>query len=134
METVTRTERGWTGHFYAARFCMFRRNTLFHRVSDDYRVVVSTVGNYLPSYSESIQELGSRRYYERMAFLSSSEDTKYWDANVQKEVFFDSDWSLGKIDDDNLVDQMHEEVVKEFWHKLESNTPLSVRKDTYKKD
>ena len=117
---VIRTERGWAGHFICADKCKYRRNTLLNY--DDIYIVVSTVGNLV--FLGKREEIGCDRYYETMAFFSRDEDKIYHDANVEKQIYFDSNWRLGE---DNIdwgkvdlqADEMHETVVKEITEKLE---------------
>jgi hypothetical protein len=115
---VMRTERGWAGHFIGGNSCRFRRNTLLQK--DDKFVVVSTVGNYISPVSSKPEEIGYNRYYETMVFESDIADTKYHDADVHKEISIDSNWALGEegLEDDNLADKMHEQVVTEITEKL----------------
>jgi hypothetical protein len=63
---VTRTERGWPGHFICADKCLFRRNTLLEL--GDVKIVVSTV--WLFRVNGQFQEIGCGRYFETMAFYS----------------------------------------------------------------
>jgi len=116
---VTRTERGWPGHFIAASSCLFRRNTLLEK--GDIRVVVSTVGCMLDSLREGKWvEIGLDRYVETMAFHAKW-DGHYWDANVTREIYFDSKWAISTIDvtADARANAMHEAVVDELTAKLE---------------
>jgi len=110
---VIRTERGWAGHFICAKDCLFRRNTLLEY--EETKIVVSTVGNML--IDGEISEIGYERYFETMAFHAVFE-YPYWDADVSREVGFDSNWSLGKDVNDNDVNDMHEAVVNEITEKL----------------
>lgn len=122
MSTV-RTERGWPAHFICGDRCLFRRNTLLE--NDDSRVIVSTVGcmrNPRTGQVETIGALG--RYYETMAFAANKEGP-YWEINVERQVSFDSDWSISADspealpdDVDNRADSMHETVVSELSAKL----------------
>jgi hypothetical protein len=114
--TVKRTERGWAGHFCAARSCLFRRNTLLE--IGDIKIVVSTVGNYM--FGEKREEIGHEIYFETMAFHAHLAEEKYWDADVRRgAISFDSNWALGEGADDNDANNMHENVVKEITDKLE---------------
>jgi len=80
---LTRTERGWAGHFICAADCLFRRNTL---VSDGTRhIVVSTVGQLIESNPRSVREIGYRRFYETMAFIGQQEGP-FIDADVLCDV------------------------------------------------
>lgn len=120
MRRVKRTERGWAGHFICAHDCRFRRNILLE--CGDIKIVVSTVGAMYPPHKKGeIDTIGFNRYYETMAFHSNATDTIYNDANVSKQVSFDSNWALGEWNTptiDNDADEMHEAVVKELSHKL----------------
>lgn len=115
------TERGWAGHFCAASHCSFRRNTLIE--FGDRRIVVSTVGNYNPPSSrKEIREdkqIGWNRYFETMAFEAQYIDP-YWEANVSKQLDFESDWAIDKLEreSDHEANDMHEKVVKELSKKI----------------
>lgn len=113
---VKRTERGWAGHFIGASSCLFRRNTLLE--CGDERIVVSTVGAY--KYGNKVEQIGYNRYYETMAFEARF-DGNYWEADVTKEITFESErgiygttFSELPDDVDNKADQMHETVVEEL--------------------
>lgn len=115
---VKRTERGWPGHFIGAMACHFRRNTLLE--SGKVRIVISTVGRYLPDFphgSGEYQQIGYNRFAETMAFYAKK-DGKYWDADVSREYTIDSPWTLNSLDDQEAND-MHEAVVEEIMRKLE---------------
>lgn len=107
---INRTERGWAGHFCAASSCLFRRNTLLQ--SNTESIVVSTVGNYF--YDKALHEIGFGRYYETMAFYSLDDDKRYHDADVGKQIYFNSQWSIAKPGADDLANDMHEKVVAEI--------------------
>lgn len=114
LKEVKRTERGWAGHFICAESCKFRRNTLLE--CGDINIVVSTVG---AMYDErgKLQEIGLNRHYETMAFHVDKSTGPYKDADVSREIFFESNGALkwhknGYID--NEANDMHEAVVKEI--------------------
>lgn len=112
---VKRTERGWGGHFICADRCRFRRNTLLE--FGDVTIVVSTVGAMMGRFGEGPPEtIGCDRYYETMAFHAKSEGA-YIEADVCRQVSFESEWSLDHWDADDIdmqADAMHEAVVAEI--------------------
>jgi hypothetical protein len=110
---IKRTERGWAGHFICADRCRFRRNTLLEH--KEVRIVVSTVG--LLVIDGKIETVGHARYFETMAFHAEY-DGRYWDANVSREVEFDSPWSIAELDADDKANDMHEAVVEEISNKM----------------
>jgi hypothetical protein len=122
---VTRTERGWPGHFIGGRECLFRRNTLLE--CGDRRVVVSTVGNYRPlSTPGKITEIGLKRYYETMAFEATF-DEPYWETDAECAVPFDSPWMIDhcRREADAEANAMHEAVVAELIDRLGNQTQAS---------
>jgi len=116
IPVVQRTERGWGGHFCCAHRCLFRRNTLLEY--KDIKIVVSTVGMMQSLIGEGFEEIGYNRYYETMAFHSDPEEPRYHDADVSREVPFDSPWSIDRLDADDEANAMHEAVVKEIASRL----------------
>ena len=113
------TERGWGGHYCMAQHCLFRRNTLLEY--GDKKFIVSTVGNMRrpPTY-DLPEEIGLSRYYETMSFVDCF-DGIYWDADVAKQLHFDSQWQIAIIDDAQLnrtsdaqANIMHDIVVAEL--------------------
>jgi hypothetical protein len=125
---VIRKERGWAGPFIGAARCEFHRNTLLQY--GDQRVIVSTVGKmkiYHPFKStHAYQQIGLDRYYETMVFMAHQlcEDDIYWHVDVQKEVSFESKWSVNHVKEvsDYEADEMHEQVVKEISQKMLAGT------------
>lgn len=121
---VKRIERGWAGHFCCADRCLFRRNTLLEY--GDIRIVVSTVGMMVDihhkGYPNKIKftEVGLDRNFETMAFHAKHVDDRYWDADVGRQVDFDSPWSISEIDADDVANDQHEIVVDEITKGLES--------------
>ncbi|MBU4536906.1 hypothetical protein KJ603_02620 [Patescibacteria group bacterium] len=113
--SVKRTERGWAGHFICADGCNFRRNTLLEY--GDTKIVVSTVGLYVNS-DLKFEEIGVGRYFETMCFYSSKTDSRYHDADVTKQIGFDSNWAISELDADDKANDMHEKVVEEITQKL----------------
>jgi len=116
---VTRTERGWAGHFCGAAHCRYHRNTLLHCPSTGVRIVVSTVGNYRPPLYEGATEVGLDKFYETMAFHAHHEGC-YWDADVHQQVFFQTPCGIKTCDFDTdlAADKMHEAVVAEITAEL----------------
>ena len=53
-----------------------------------------------------------------MAFHADENDTRYNDADVFREVDFDSNWCIEEIDSDDKANDMHEEVVNEISDRL----------------
>ena len=45
---------------------------------------------------------------------------RYWDANVDRKISFDSPWAIGEVDADDKANDMHEAVVAEITEGLES--------------
>lgn len=122
-EEVVVTERGWAGHFCCANMCKFRRNTLLEY--KDKKWVVSTVGA-MPANKYSINKnkngfttIGLRRYYETMAF-EAQKNGIYWDANVENDIDFDSNWALDEcnFNSDQKANEMHDKVVEELIKKI----------------
>lgn len=122
---VTRTERGWAGHYICANECKFRRNTLLEY--KDRKWIVSTVGCYINPYGK-VDMIGADRRYETMVFEAKLCDG-YWDANVKKQIYPDSDWCIWghswrevKEDNptiDNVANDMHERIVHEMELKIQ---------------
>lgn len=119
---VVLQERGWAGHFICANRCGFRRNTLVTLMNDagvaQARIVVSTVGLLRLSHNSEIEEVGLGRFFETMAFWSKENDPRYHDADVGREVRFDSPWAIGEVDADDRANDMHDAVVQEIAGKL----------------
>ena len=115
---VQREERGWAGHYICAYLCQFRRNTLL--TCGDRRIVVSTVGNMYDKRGQR-EEIGYQRYYETMAFEAVLKNG-YYEADVDREVPFESPWSLNENDEqsDQKANDMHEAVVAELTRGLEA--------------
>lgn len=114
---VKRSERGWAGHFCVAHKCLFRRNTLLE--AGETKIVVSTVGLLREmTYGAKIEEVGLGRIFETMAFHSRPEDTRYHDADVSRQVYFNSPWAIAEKDADDRANEMHEVVVAEITQRL----------------
>lgn len=124
------TYRGWPGHFILGSRCIFHLNTLIEY--GDTRVVVSTVGMmkdwHAPKpFSTSVFDtIGFNRYYETLAFLAYK-NAEFWDADVSKQVDFDSEWSYSKLGDEWKANKGHWKVVEEIVGKLEDGEDLSTR-------
>ena len=114
--TVTRTERGWAGHFICANRCQFRRNTLLQCGSS--KIVVSTVGLLENISRDGIETVGAGRYYETMAFHADYTDLRYFDADVSREIQFESPWQVSEINADDVANNQHEAVVDEITQNL----------------
>ena len=119
MKNVTTEERGWIGHYILGDRCKFRRNTLL--TCGDERIVVSTVG--LVDVAGRIEEVGSNRYYETMAFKAYF-DGPYWEADIPEPITFKSPWSINALshESNNTANMMHEKVVEELCIMLRSKT------------
>lgn len=109
-------ERGWAGHFVCSDRCKYRRNTLIS--SEDIRIIVSSVGNM--RINKTTEQIGADRYYETMVF-KAKKDGAYWDADVNKQIYFNSKWGIGENefkkhqhDIDIIADEMHDNVVEEI--------------------
>lgn len=114
--SVIRTERGWAGHFCCADRCMFRRNTLLEY--GKIRIVISTVGmmKCIKTFPDlyKFETIGYNRYYETMAFHAYRANNRYWDADVTREVRFNTPWGISKAGADDKANDMHEAVVTEI--------------------
>jgi hypothetical protein len=117
VKTVERVERGWSGHFIDSRKCLFRRNTLL--TCGENRIVVSTVGNYFRGPHSERLPIGYGRYYETMVFEAVF-DGRYWDADVEREVSFESQSCLDEYGTDADANAMHEKIVEEISKSLET--------------
>ena len=109
---ITRTERGWGGHFICSSRCLFRRNTLLQRGT--VSIVVSTVGAMCLYEEEGkFEQIGCDRYYETMVFHSMTDDTRYHDADVTREVCLENvQWQINYLDADDKANNMHERAVE----------------------
>jgi hypothetical protein len=117
MEIVTKTERGWAGHFICADRCKFRRNTLLEY--KDIKIVISSVGLfYVTEEAKEPTTIGYNRHFETMAFYADYQDVRYYDADVSKEVYFDFDWQTAESDADDVHNKKHDVIVAEISAKL----------------
>ena len=114
--TVTRTERGWAGHFICANRCRFRRNTLLQ--CGPSKIVVSTVGLQENISRDGFETIGHGRYFETKAFFADCTDLRYFDADVSREIQFESPWQISEIDADDVANNQHETVVGEITQNL----------------
>lgn len=136
LNEVKITERGWAGHFICADMCKFRRNTLLEYGNKKW--IVSTVGampesEIMKKYPElcsknGFETIGLDRYYETMAFEAKNctekgSDCVYLDANVSKQIYFDSNWAIDHINfgTDKEANDMHDAVVMELTEKIKAN-------------
>ena len=126
IDGVKVTERGWAGHLIFADACKFKRNTLLEY--KDKKLIVSTVGamnanKYSLEKSEnSFTTIGLDRYYETMAF-EAQKNGIYWDANIEAQISFDSNWALNECDfnSDQEANEMHDRVVEELIAKIKGS-------------
>ncbi len=132
---VTRTERGWAGHFICADDCLFRRNTLLEY--GETKIVVSTVGLMIDHFKNKdkngkmkFSQIGCGRNFETMAFHAQRVDDRYWDADVSKQVNFDSEWMIAEEDADDRANDMHEKVVDEIIEGLKSGNEYKAEKES----
>lgn len=133
IDGVKITERGWAGHFICADSCKFRRNTLLEY--NDKKWIVSTVGampqsKIMKKYPELCSEngfatIGLGRYYETIAFEAEPVKNKdgitiYYDADVGKQIYFDSDWAISdcNFETDKQANEMHDKVVEKLIKKI----------------
>ena len=72
------------------------------------------------------ETIGHNRHFETMAFHSDPNDTRYYDANVSKQVYFDSEWAIAEQDADDKANEMHEAVVLEITNKLLAGDTFQV--------
>ena len=121
---VKRTERGWAGHFICANRCRFRRNTLLEK--GDVRIVVSSVGLMEKWTGDPRQDrnvsgfepIGCNRYYETMVFHAEPAPSRYFDADVRREISFAAPWCIAEIDADDKANAQHDAVVSEIEERM----------------
>jgi len=111
MDKVKITYRGWVGHFICGHDCMFRLNTLLEY--GDIKIVVSTVGAMKSSLSKKYETIGYDRYFETMAFHAEKEGD-FWDADVMREINFESEWAWNSLEDEWKANKGHIAVVEEI--------------------
>lgn len=64
-----------------------------------------------------LETIGCNRHFETMAFHAEY-DGRYWDADVTRQVDFDSPWMIAESDADDRANDMHEAVVAELTAKI----------------
>lgn len=120
-EEVKITWRGWSGHSICAYRCLFRLNTLLEY--KNIKIVVSTIGLKMDaSYPNKIsfEEIGCGRHFETMAFHAEKKG-KFWDADILREVDFDSKQSYKDTDNELEANEGHYKVIEEIKEKLLKN-------------
>lgn len=110
------TFRGWAGHFICADRCRFRLNTLIEL--GETRVVVSTVG-LMEKFGrdEEFDTIGHNRHFETVVFHAKFDGT-FWDADVEREIGFVSEFAHLGIDKENEANAGHYAVVEEIKQKI----------------
>jgi len=122
MEKIKIYYRGWPGHFICGYRCVFHLNTLIE--FGDIKVVVSTVG--LMRKDGQVHEydtIGHNRHFETMAF-HAKKDGKFWDADVTRQINFESEWAWESVEDEWKANKGHLAVVEELSNKLRSGQTL----------
>lgn len=116
IREVKRTERGWGGHFVGSRHCEFRRNTLLE--CGEARLVVSSVGAYMPKEDGKYALVNGYGFYETLAFAPMI--APYWDIDPRLPIHFDGKWYIDKISNsiDIEANDMHEAIVHELSERL----------------
>lgn len=114
---ITRIERGWAGHFICSDRCRFRRNTLLSM--GNVRIVISTVGLMVakqaaPDGSYQFETLGGSRYFETLAFHADSEDARYFDADISRQIGINGTSTISEVDADDRANNMHEAIAEEM--------------------
>lgn len=69
--------------------------------------------------------IGCGRHFETMAFHAKN-DGRYWDADVSRQIPFDSEWAIAELDADDKANDMHEAVVAELTEKLASGETFPI--------
>ena len=72
---------------------------------------------------KEVKEVGVDRYYETMAFYSDDNDYRYRDADVGRQIDFNSKWCINKKDADDIANDMHDNVVKEIENMMKNGLP-----------
>jgi hypothetical protein len=118
MTNITRTERGWPGHFCAAKLCTFRRKTLLQR--GEIVIIVSTVGDMI--VKDETNTVGHNGYYETMVSRGAEMESGYIDSDVTKNIDTKSEWRVNhsEITADKEANEMHETVVAEIVGRIEA--------------
>lgn len=115
--SITKTERGWAGHFICADRCRYHRNTLL--TNGARHLVVSSVGNLV--IDRKIDSVGHERWYETMVWRGH-QDGPYIEMDVDHEVNWNTEklpWGIfGKTPDDlpkdvdAVMDRQHDAIVQ----------------------
>lgn len=71
----------------------------------------------ISTYLHNYEEVGNGRYYETMVFMAKKFD-EVWDADVQKQVYFESEWAYSRIEDGWKANKGHYAVIEEISKKL----------------
>jgi hypothetical protein len=71
----------------------------------------------------TFEKIGHDRYFETMAFHAYKND-EFWDADVERQIAFNSPWSYSNLSDEWAANKGHWVVVEEIVSKLESGQKL----------
>lgn len=117
LEEVSVVYRGWAGHFICANRCRFRLNTLVSL--GDVKIVVSTVGLMESGRDaeKGFEQIGWQRYFETMAFHADP-NSEFLDADVSRQVDFESPWAYDTLDSEAAANAGHVRVVEEIAARL----------------
>lgn len=113
-------ERGWPSHFNGVRWCLFKRNTLIEY--DGVSIVVSTVGRMwkdTPSGAQFMRLSCHNNYFETIVFFT--DNTKFKDADVGKDIIYEEHYVGVAVDEEILVNEMHDKIVNLMVQKLINN-------------
>lgn len=67
------------------------------------------------------------RCYETMAFHADPSDLRYHDADIERQVFFESPWAIGEFDADDKANEMHNAVCDEIAKSLLKEIPTDTK-------
>ena len=123
---VKRTERGQAGHYFGARYCLFRRNTLIEY--GNKKQIVSTVGNYISPLTHKKNTITGNKWYETVAYVAYQNGC-YIDIDSNQKIPINSECAIKgeTIQElatnypegiDNAANDMHEQVVAEMMERI----------------
>jgi len=101
-------EQGHAGHFIGANSCLFKRSTY---LSNGY--LISSVGDYFPPHSNTIEEIGAGRLFETYVFTAKKTKSPCGCYRIKDYMEIDS----LAANDARTAQKNHEKMIKKWSNK-----------------